>query len=343
MEPLVVICPQVEENSRLSAVLAHALEGRPHMKLQRPDQLHPMEGRRVLFAISLLHGGVNLGWYAMLSAIRQDKRFFEGCCGAVLVDGDGELYTKSAAREIVFAANQAGCAFMGAPLIEATGSLENFHIRAMLRHTDYLTAYTSCAGELVERLLADTPPVRQHPNLMVLHASNRKTSKHHRIVGADGAPASGPGGRPSSEPGGTAPWPTATAASSAPACTSVRRDGASTAASSWTRYIPPSATPTACCGCAPNYNDALAANLTACINRLTALFRTTPFYNKDLYAIIVSGYSGGDIVAQQLISALCMNKAFRLPPRFCMLETANDAGAAVKLPGHRREIGGVCG
>ena len=36
MEPLVVICPQVEENSRLSAVLAHALEGRPHMKLQRP-------------------------------------------------------------------------------------------------------------------------------------------------------------------------------------------------------------------------------------------------------------------------------------------------------------------
>ena len=26
----------------------------------------------VLFAVSLLHGGVNLGWYAMLSAIRQD-------------------------------------------------------------------------------------------------------------------------------------------------------------------------------------------------------------------------------------------------------------------------------
>ena len=47
----------------------------------------------------------------------------------------------------------------------------------------------------------------------------------------------------------------------------------------------------------------------------------------------MSGYSGGDIVAQQLISALCMNKAFRLPPRSCMRETANDAGAAVKLPG----------
>ena len=82
-----------------------------------------------------------------------------------------------------------------------------------------------------------------------------------------------------------------------------------------------------------NYNDALAANLTACINRLTALFRTTPFYDKDLYAIIVSGYSGGDIVARQVVSALNMNKGFWLPPNFCLLETANDAGTAVTLPG----------
>ena len=124
MEPLLVICPQAEENPRLAAVLSHALEGRPHVKVQRPDQLHPVTGQRVLFAVSLLHGGVNLGWYAMLSAIRQNSHFFDGCRGAVLVDGDGELYTKSAAREIVFAANQAGCAFMGAPLVEATGSLE---------------------------------------------------------------------------------------------------------------------------------------------------------------------------------------------------------------------------
>ena len=113
MEPLLVICPQAEENPRLAAVLSHALEGRSHVKVQRPDQLHPVTGQRVLFAISLLHGGVNLGWYAMLSAIRQNSHFFDGCRGAVLVDGDGELYTKSAARELVFAANQAGCAFMG--------------------------------------------------------------------------------------------------------------------------------------------------------------------------------------------------------------------------------------
>ena len=83
----------------------------------------------------------------------------------------------------------------------------------------------------------------------------------------------------------------------------------------------------------PNYNDALSANMTAFINRLTALFRTTRFYDKALFAIIVSGYSGSDLLAGQLVTALNMNKTFYLPGNFCMMETANNAGAAMKLPG----------
>ena len=81
-----------------------------------------------------------------------------------------------------------------------------------------------------------------------------------------------------------------------------------------------------------NYNDALAANLTACVNRLTALFRQTRFYDKRLFGLVVSGYSGGDLLARQLISALNMNKAFFLPPHFCLLETANERGSLVSLP-----------
>ena len=83
----------------------------------------------------------------------------------------------------------------------------------------------------------------------------------------------------------------------------------------------------------PNYNDALSANLTACVNRLTALFRQQRFYDKALFAIVVSGYSGGDIVARQLIDGLNMNKSFYLPARFAMIETANDPGEALSLPG----------
>ena len=82
-----------------------------------------------------------------------------------------------------------------------------------------------------------------------------------------------------------------------------------------------------------NYNDALSANLTACVNRLTALFRQHRFYDKRLYGLVVSGYSGGDLLARQLISALNMNKSFFLPPHFCLLETANEAGSLVRLSG----------
>ena len=83
----------------------------------------------------------------------------------------------------------------------------------------------------------------------------------------------------------------------------------------------------------PNYNDALSANLTAAINRLTALYRTTSFADKAVFAIVVSGYSGGDIVACQAAGAMNMNKGFWLPANFCLLETANDKGEALALSG----------
>ena len=69
------------------------------------------------------------------------------------------------------------------------------------------------------------------------------------------------------------------------------------------------------------------------MSALTALFRQTRFYDKAVFAIVVSGYSGSDTVARQLISALNMNKSFYLPPRFAMLETANDPGEAIGREG----------
>ena len=82
----------------------------------------------------------------------------------------------------------------------------------------------------------------------------------------------------------------------------------------------------------PNYNDALSANLTAFINRLTALFRQTRFYDKAVFAIVVSGYSGGDVVARQVVAAMNMNKSFYLPQKFALIETANNPGEAMSLP-----------
>lgn len=76
----------------------------------------------------------------------------------------------------------------------------------------------------------------------------------------------------------------------------------------------------------PNYNDSISANLMAVINRMTALYRKSNFYRKTIFAVIVSGNSGGDSVARQLIGALNINKGFRLPPDFALHATANDPG-----------------
>ena len=46
------------------------------------------------------------------------------------MDGPGELYTKSTAAQAALAMNGAGCALVGRPLVEATGSLANFRIQA---------------------------------------------------------------------------------------------------------------------------------------------------------------------------------------------------------------------
>ena len=83
----------------------------------------------------------------------------------------------------------------------------------------------------------------------------------------------------------------------------------------------------------PNYNDAVSADLTAFINRLTAIFRSNDFSGKRVYALIVSGYSGGDIIAEQLIGALSFNKAFILPAGFAILETANDPESILRVDG----------
>ena len=51
-----------------------------------------------------------------------------------------------------------------------------------------------------------------------------------------------------------------------------------------------------------------------------------------VFALVVSGYSGCDTVARQVISAMNMNKSFYLPPRFALMATANDPGEAMAAP-----------
>ena len=216
---ITVLLPENLYSAPLRALLEPLLP--PGSVIRRPeDGMENLENRRLLFAVALDPSGCNLAYYGMLQALRGCDTLLRGSVAGVIVTGVGEFYTKDVARDMVFAANQAGCAFLGRPLVEATGSLRNFRTQAQIGGVDEKTAFRLAVGELVDRLAAwrPLPPVRR---VLALHASQRSAS--NTLARA------------------TAPSPTATGAAIPPACTSASRAAAFTAAPWWRRCTPPSA------------------------------------------------------------------------------------------------------
>ena len=325
---LFVIRPPADDardDTRLNGVLQAALSDVECCELTDMAALPDLRGKRLLFAVALGEYGVNAAYMRLLRTLRAETSMLRGCTSALLVDGAGELYTKSTAAELGLAANLAGSALIGRPLVEATGSLTNFRVQAKLLDTDLTGAYHAAARELVERLLASEPPKKEKPELLALHASSYHTSNTMQLWG-DSCSVTEIGLRNGavSDCSGC-PYTACLHFGEKDRCFygGLMQDEV------WPAVRRCDAVVLLC----PNYNDALSANLTAFINRLTGLFRQTRFYDKALFAIVVSGYSGGDVVARQLVSAMNMNKSFYLPPRFALIETANDPGEALTLPG----------
>lgn len=327
---LTVLCPGEAAPERFARTLEAALRGHPCRVRTRLEG--PLENRRVLFAVPLDESGVNPGYYALLAYLRTHPGCLRGCAGGVLVDGAGGLYTKSLGRELVLAASLAGCAFPGRPLVEAVGDLRNFTVQAKNAGCSLEEAYARAAADLVSRVLDFAPPRSPRPRLLVLHASSHRTSNtlalwsrcRERLEGACEITEIGLRNGTLTDCAGC-PYT---------ACLHFgEREDCFYGGVMVEEVYPAIRAAEGVVLLCPNYNDALPANLTAAVNRLTALYRTAPFDRTAVFAIVVSGYSGGDIVASQVVSAMNMNKGFWLPPRFCMLETANDAGTAVRLPG----------
>ena len=327
---LTVVCPGDTASERYALTLEHALRGHPARVRPRMDG--SLENQRVLFAVPLDESGVNHGYYDLLAYLRTHPGCLDGSVGGVLVDGPGDLYTKAVGRELVLSASRAGCAFPGRPLVEATGDLRNFTVQAKNAGCSSEEAYRLAAADLTDRVLGFAPPKRHQPKLLVLHASNHRTSNtlalwsrcRERLgkvceiteIGLRNGTLEDCAGCPYTM------------------CLHFGEKGDCFYGGVMVQEVYPAIRESdAVVLLCPNYNDALSANLTAAINRLTDLYRTTTFTDKAVFAIVVSGYSGGDIVARQVVSALNMNKGFWLPPNFCLLETANDAGTAVELPG----------
>lgn len=337
--------PGGRENSRLLKALRQGLAGVRVQEVTEVSQLEAMtdeSGRLApegwtgkhlaLFAIDLGEYGVNLEYTRLLGWLRSHPKSLEGWTGGVAADADSDLYTKSAARELVFTANCAGCAFVGRPLVEGTKTLSNFAIVASNLGTDLYGAYVESIKLLVKEMARSQDPDKERKReLLVLHASSHKSSNTYAVwqgvkqyltdisiteIGLRNGTLADCSGCPYKM------------------CLHFGERGSCFYGGVMVENVYPAVKKAdGILLLAPNYNDALSANLTAFINRLTALFRTTRFYDKKLFGIVVSGYSGSDLIAEQMIAALNMNKTFYLPGHFAMLETANHPGEAMKLPG----------
>jgi len=290
-----------------------------------------LSGQKILFIAALGRFGINTEAWSIMAAIRRHQGCLEGSTAALIVDADSEFYTKDLARLMAFTMNEAGCRLIGRPLVEATGSLANFRIIAKNLGTDVTGAYLAGMVDLIERLRDFEPPVFREPKLLCIHASNRETSNTLSLWNKVKAAL---------DPR-IAVKEVALRNGEIRDCNACHFDmcmyysrlsscffGGTIVEEVYPALSECDAVMMLC----PNYNDALGANMTALINRLTALYRNTPFSDKYLFAIIVSGYSGGDLLAQQLIGSLSMNKAFILPPRFVLAETANAPGSIEHIP-----------
>lgn len=349
-EKLLIIYPQKrgkEGRERLDRILDFALEGLnteiyEDMRLLWEDEAETIpttkfRNSRILFAIPLGKNGVNRGYYEVLAWLRTGKQVLEGSVAGFLIDADSELFTKAAARELAVAANEAGCAFVGRPLVEGTASLDNYIVQAANMNTDKMGAYLQSTRILTEQLLDFQWQKKEHPHLLVLHASNHKTSntmqiwKEVRAQIEDQIEIQEINLRNGTlEDCSGCPFKM---------CLHFGERGQCFYGGAMQNDVYPAVKwADGILMLCPNYNDALSANMTAFINRLTALFRTTRFYDKAMFAIIVSGYSGSDLIAGQLVTALNMNKTFYMPGNFCMMETGNTPGSAMQSEGIQNRI-----
>lgn len=284
-----------------------------------------LQNKKILFAVEINPAGYNISLAKIFTKLKfMGNDSLLGSSAAILTHSKSDLYTKTMAQEIIFKANQLGCRFIGKPLVEAIGDLRNFLTMQKVIKKSLIEVCLDCCKNLGTRLIDDDPKCIKNPQILVLHASNRKTSNtlmlwdmiHKHLTEFDIKEIHIENGTVLDCIG--CPYKT---------CKHYGEDTSCFYGGIMVEEVYPAILNSdAIIWICPNYNDAISANLTAVINRLTALFRKTRFFNKTLFGIIVSGSSGSDAIAKQLISALNMNKTFRLPPYFSIMSTANDKG-----------------
>lgn len=330
MEELTVLIPG-EISHMLKNMFDYSTKGYEIVIINTADEINSLNNKRILFVVELGDTGINIELYKMLKKISEfGNNSMDNSIACILIHGNKDMFTRDVARRIIMFCNFYGCMFPGRPISESTGSLRNFNTQKKIFNE--LSLEEICLEDsknVVKRLMDFKENKISNPKILVLHASNYKTSNTISLWNMVKNNLEGLTIKEIHIENGSV---RDCKGCSYKACKHYSQSENCFYGGIMVEEVYP-----AIIDCdvlimlCPNYNDSISANLSALINRLTALFRKYKFYDKYVYSIIVSGFSGSDILAQQLISSLNINKTFILPPKFALMETANDFGDMEKI------------
>ena len=308
--------------------IKYSVEGFSYCIVSSISEMPNLQNKKILWAVELDQMGFNLALEKMLIYLgQQGQTIMKDAIAGIIIQTPSEIGTKSTAYRIIFQTNQLGCRYMGHPVVEATRDLVNFLSWQKQLQLPLVEIYRKRSLDLVQRLIKYDPPRLKKPRVLVLYSNPRKTSntlmlwnmvkyyfpkkinhlKERHVENGTIVDCRG------------CLYKTCRHYSEKRSCfyggIVVQEILPAIERADFIIWL------------CPNYNDSVSAKLMAVINRMTVLYRRVNLNKKTFFAIIVSGSSGSENVAMQLIGALNVNKGIQLPPKFTLMATANDPGA----------------
>lgn len=319
-------------SNSFSDIIKKATAGYNQIVIKTFEDITDLRNKKIVFAIELDGCGFNIPLFEIL--LKLQKRGNDSLLGSravIIIQSPSELFTKNSAQKIIFLANLMGCRFPGHPVVEATYNLSNFITWQKIYDLSLKEIYQKQAKELVDKLMAEKLTLIKNPKILVLHSSSFKTSNTLMLWRMVKDNLRAKNLRELHVENGTV---VDCRGCSYKTCIHYSEEESCFYGGIMVKEILPAIEDADCTiWLCPNYNDAVSAKLMAVINRLTVLYKRVRFWDKSLFSIIVSGNSGSDCVAEQLLGALNINKGFRLPPYFALMAIANDPGAIRKVKG----------
>src|SRR5690606_32302052 len=164
-------------SSFLKRMIDFATENIDYKTLDDFNHMPDLRNKKIIFAVELPITGMsnNLNSF-FINLFERGMDSLKGSEAIVLIHSNYQLYTKTAAQNIIFQSNLLGCRFPGRPLVEATGNLDNFNALVNIYNLPNEEICYKLCRELGNRFINDNILPIENPKIAVIHASNWNTS-----------------------------------------------------------------------------------------------------------------------------------------------------------------------